>query len=168
MQPRNERSNVTQRRSLVVLIALCVVAEAGCATRAVPPRQAPEASASSTLPSQPSRDRSARTYGWVSLSVGVEATAVALVTSGMMLHEKNVRDGHCDAQKVCSTDGANANASLSQLGWWNAAAWVVAAAGLGVGGYLLWSHPTEGRASTTGLAVGPVGTGMGLELGSGF
>jgi hypothetical protein len=85
-----------------------------------------------------------------------------------MLHEKNVRDGHCDAQKVCSTDGANANASLSQLGWWNAAAWVVAAAGLGVGGYLLWSHPTEGRASTTGLAVGPVGTGMGLELGSGF
>jgi hypothetical protein len=167
MRPRNERSNAGKRRPLVVLTALCIVAEAGCAAHAVPPPQAPGASASSTPASQPSRDRSARTYGWVSLSVGVEATLVALVTSGMMLHEKNVRDGHCDTQKVCSIDGANANTSLSQLGWWNATAWVVAVAGLGVGGYLLWSHPVEGRAST-GVAVEPVGTGVGLGLRGGF
>ena len=167
MRPPSKRSNATQGRSLAVLAALCIVAETGCATRAVPPTQAPEASSSPAPSSRPSRDRSARTYGWVSLSVGVEATVVALVTSGMMLHEKNVRDGHCNAQKVCSIEGANANTSLSQLGWWNAAALVVAAAGLGVGGYLLWSHPTEGRVST-GVAVGPVGTGVGLGLRSAF
>jgi hypothetical protein len=103
----------------------------------------------------------------VSVSVGAEAAVIALVTSGMMLHEKSVRDAGCDAQKACSLAGLNANASLTQLGGWNAAAWIAAVAGIGVGGYLLWSHPV-GERSRVGVAVDPVGSGIGLGVRSTF
>lgn len=92
---------------------------------------------------------------------------IAIITSAMMLHENSVRDGSCDAQKICTPTGFDANASLGQLGTWNAAAWVVALGGLGVGSYLLWTHPVEGK-SQVGVGVDPVGTGLGLGVRSTF
>ncbi|MGO9835965.1 MAG: hypothetical protein ACLP1X_17315 [Polyangiaceae bacterium] len=143
-----------------------VAAGTGC-TRTSPPPQSPGAASTATPSSNRSADRTARTYGWVSISVGAEAAVLTAITSVMMLLEQSVRDGNCDAQKVCSLAGVSANSSLAQLGGWNAAAWIVASAGLGVGGYLLWSHPGDNGARVD-VAVDPVGTGMGLGLRSAF
>ncbi len=103
----------------------------------------------------------------MSVSIGAEATVIAIITSAMMLHENSVRAGDCDTQKVCTTAGIDANATLGQLGTWNAAAWVVALGGLGVGSYVLWTHPVEGK-SQVGVAVDPIGTGLGLGVRSTF
>jgi hypothetical protein len=131
----------------------------------VPP-QSPDSAASSSRP-PPHAGRTARTYGWVSVSLGAEAAVIAIITSAMMLHDNSVREANCDGQKVCTPAGIDANAGLAQLGTWNAAAWAVALGGLGVGSYLLWTHPVEGK-SQVGVAVDPVGTGLGLGVRSTF
>jgi predicted MFS family arabinose efflux permease len=159
------------RRSLTQPIAaaiavLGVAAGTGC-TRTLPPPQSPGAASAPTQSSDVSANRTARIYGWVSISVGAEAAVLTAITSVMMLRAQSVRDGNCDAGRMCTLVGVDANSSLGQLGGWNAAAWIVAAAGLGAGGYLLWSHPGDGG-SRVGVAVDPVGTGMGLGLRSTF
>jgi hypothetical protein len=103
----------------------------------------------------------------VSVAVGAEAVVIAVVTSGMMLHEKSVRDSNCDTQKVCNQVGFDANGTLGLLGGWNAGAWIVAAAGLGVGGFLLWTNPADGG-QRAALTVAPTGSGVGLGVRSCF
>jgi hypothetical protein len=163
-ESRGPKSLAT-RLALISLAISIAASSSGCASPSVPPRS-PGSAASSTSP-PPHADRTARTYGWVSVSIGAEATAIAIITSAMMLHENSVREANCDGQKVCTPTGIDANATLSQLGTWNAAAWVVALGGLGVGSYLLWTHPVEGK-SQVGVAVDPVGTGLGLGVRSTF
>jgi hypothetical protein len=105
----------------------------------------------------------------VSIAIGSEAGLLALATSGMMLHDKSVRDSQCtveNAQKVCSQDGYSANSSLANLGGWNAAAWTVAAVGIGVGVVLLVTHPNKAQ-PTTALTVGPAPAGTGAGVGVG-
>ena len=89
------------------------------------------------------------------------------ITSVMMLHEQSLRNANCDTEKICTLAGVNANSSLGQLGGWNATSWIVTVAGLSAGGYLLWSH-REDNGARVGVAVDPVGTGMGLGLRSTF
>jgi hypothetical protein len=48
---------------------------------------------------------------------------------------------------------------------WNAGAWVLAAAGLGVGSYVLLSHPVSEHTSIT---LAPSGTTAGLGLSGTF
>jgi hypothetical protein len=100
--------------------------------------------------------RSARDLAWVSLGIGATAAVVAGVTGVMMLHYQGQRSSDCDGNKVCSTDGLNANTQLSQIGPWNAAAFGVAAVGLGLGAYLMLTNKADDGAHTA-LGVTPGG-----------
>jgi hypothetical protein len=111
--------------------------------------------------------QTARTIGWVIVSVGAEAAFVALATSVVILHDRSSRADGCDAQKVCSTDGFGANAQIGSLVGWNAGAWVMAIAGAGVGTYLVLTNPPrqDGRAE---VGVTTTGTGVALSLRGSF
>jgi hypothetical protein len=152
-----------------LLLAASLAAQSGCASESMLRVDSPEgavlAPAASSLPSadphddEPKSDpTTARTIGWVSIAVGSEAAIVAGVTSGLMLNDKSTRDSNCNAQKVCSTIGFNANNQLGALAGWNAAAWVTAAAGLGLGTVLILTHPltrhSEVYVSPAGVALG--------------
>jgi hypothetical protein len=113
-----------------------------------------------------SSGRTARVLGWVTLSLGAEAAIVAVTTSFLLLHEKNVRDAECDAQKTCSQRGLDANSSIASLVSWNTASWIVAAAGLGGGAFLLLTHRPEAR--QTAIGVSPSAAGVELKLWSTF
>jgi hypothetical protein len=84
-----------------------------------------------------------------------------------MLHQKSKRDADCDAAKVCSQDGINANTQLAALSGWNAGSFIVAAAGLGVGAFLLLTSSVEGDKQTA-IGVAPTGSGAGLNLKGSF
>ena len=131
-----------------------------------PPREA------TTEEKSAANHRTGRVAGYVALAVGAQATIVALVTSGMMLHEDGLRSDACDAQKRCSQAGIDANENLSQLAGWNAGAWALGAVGLGVGTVLLVLNPASEKASARpakGLSLGaPPGGGAGLGLGGSF
>jgi hypothetical protein len=96
-----------------------------------------------------------RAIGWVAVAVGGEATAIAVITSFMMLHDNDVRNTDCP-NKVCTQSGIQANTSLHQLEGWNAAAWVVGAIGIGGGAFLLLTNPSD-RALHTQVGVTPGG-----------
>ena len=102
--------------------------------------------------------------GWVFIAIGAEAATVALVTSGLLLHDKGVRSSECDGQKVCSSDGLDANNRIKSLAGWNAGAYALAAVGLGVGAFLVLTNPASDGATRTAIGVGPNGSGVGLDL----
>jgi hypothetical protein len=128
---------------------------------APPPAEAPPESASS--PATRSRETSPhyerqlnRIWGWVSLAVGVQAVGLAVGTSVMMLHQNDLRKADCEG-KACSAAGLNANAELASLSPWNIGSWVVGAAGLGIGAYLLLTHPSDKELGVqVGVAPGGV------------
>jgi hypothetical protein len=80
----------------------------------------------------------------------------------MLLHEKAVRDEECNAQKLCSQRGLDANGSIATVVGWNTAAWIVMAAGLGAGAYLLFTNRPDSKPSAT-IAVAP--NPKGIEIG---
>ena len=108
-----------------------------------------------------------RALGWVAVSIGSAAGAVALGTSYVMLQAQSDRNSGCDAQKMCTQSGLDANARLGQLAGWNAGAWIVAAAGIGTGVFLLLTNPSDKELGTQ-VGIGPSGSGMGLSLRRGF
>jgi hypothetical protein len=112
-------------------------AEAGAGTGASDKRRRGEGT------SEHAARQTNRALGWVAISIGAEAAVVAGVTSVMMLHYQSERSSDCDANKVCSADGLNANAQLGLLGGWNAGAYAVAAVGLGAGLFLLLTNPSD-------------------------
>jgi hypothetical protein len=147
-----------------MLVAICMattVGAAGCAARGRPPQDP------SDSPRSRSTSDSTRTYGWVVLGAGGSATILAVGTSILMLHDKGVRDSNCNADKVCALAGFNANEDLKYTAGWNAGAWIAAAAGLGVGSVLILST-TDGAGRRSDVAVKPVGSGVGLGVGSTF
>ncbi len=118
--------------------------------------------------------RAARVAGWVTLAIGIQATTVALVTSGMMLHEDSIRDSECNPDKRCTQAGIDSNENLQQLGTWNAGAWVVGLGGIAVGTVLLLLNPAKDRSprpgpsreneKKAGLVLGaPGGPGLGIQ-----
>jgi hypothetical protein len=134
----------------------------------VPPPPAPSAPPSRSDETQQRQRRdTARTYGWIAIGLGSLAGVVALYTSGEMLHDKSVRDAHCSAAKACDTDGLNANTDLAGASGWNIGSWVVAAAGLGAGAFLLLTNPGDKQKSTQ-VGVAPSGNGASLTLRSAF
>jgi hypothetical protein len=108
-----------------------------------------------------------RVLGWISLSIGAEAAIIAVVTTGMIEHQKSIRDDNCNAQKVCNTDGFNAAGTISTIVPWNTAAYFVAAAGLGVGTVLVLISP-PGSEKSTAITVSPASSGMQLGVRSTF
>ena len=119
-----------------------------------------------------------RTYGWITFAIGANAAVVAVVTSFMLLHQNSVRGSECDAQKVCSQAGLDANDKIGALAGWNAGAWAVAAVGIVGGAVLVIANPPDSKragskqstttAGTTYLGVAPNGSGLGLNLQSIF
>ena len=161
----------------------------GCAARPTPPpdsprlvlaksvpaeeasQDAPRAAATAPLPPPPAAnygDPVARTHGWIIVGLGAQAGAVAIATSVMMLHQSSVRDRECDAQKVCSQAGLDANTKLHSLAGWNAGAWTLAAVGLGVGAFIVITNPRESAAPRTAVGLAPNGSGLGLDVRSQF
>jgi hypothetical protein len=182
----------------VVGLLLSGMLVAGCANanQAPPPQNASDAktanananangtgSASSTSGDDPASESAdpnklTRYTGWIVGAVGAQAAVLAVATSFMMLHENSVRSSDCNAQKVCTSDGVDANNKLGLMGAFNATSWVVAAAGLGVGAYLVIASPPKNDASTmkqlqpdtptASIGVGPNGSGVGLNFRSLF
>ena len=162
------------RRPIALLLALLPALSAleGCATHATASATSPTSSATAsgdapaTGSNESAEDRHsrhmARTTGWIATSIGAGAGILALGTSILMLKDKGDRDSNC-SDKVCNPNGITANSQLSDLGPWNAAVWVVAAAGLGAGAFLLFTNPADdGRSTQVGVTPG------GLSLRSTF
>jgi hypothetical protein len=127
------------------------------------PSEAPPAATEETPIHAPHAANTARTIGWISIAIGAEAAITAVVTSAMALHEKGVRDDNCNAAKVCSQTGIDANVTLGTLFGWNTASWIVGVAGLGVGTVLvLTSRPIKN--DQVALTVGPTSGGAAVAL----
>ena len=101
------------------------------------------------------------------VGIGADAAVVALGTSIVILHDKSVRDGNCNADKVCSPSGFSANGDIGTLTRWNTGAWIVAALGLGVGGVLVLTD-LAGSSQRAAITVNAVGSGAGLGVESSF
>jgi hypothetical protein len=150
------------------LAAFLAVASAGCAANGPAARDAHDADAGTTHAPPPRDGRATRrVLGWVSLAVGAEAAIAAIVTSGMLVHEKSVLDGQCNSQKQCTPQGLDAAGAISSVTPWNTGTWVLAAAGLGAGAALLLTARPDEPASTA-ITVTPEGSGAGVELRSRF
>jgi hypothetical protein len=131
------------------------LALAGCASAAAPhpivaaapssEGDAPPVSqeAATSRESSPHQTRQMnRVWGWVSLAAGVQGAGLAAVTSFMMLHQNSIRNADC-TDKACTTTGLNANREIDSLAPWNAGAWIVGVAGVGIGAFLLLSNPSD-------------------------
>jgi hypothetical protein len=119
-----------------------------------------------TYPERDSRQLG-RTWGWAAISIGAAAGVLALGTSGLMLHDLSVRGADCSSNKVCTPDGATANAALADIAPWNVATWVITAVGLGVGVYFLVTNPTD-QAMGTQVGIVPNGSGATLSARGSF
>jgi hypothetical protein len=144
-----------------------------------PPSPAPAATAESSGPppsrtsttDQAAHDRETRqlgrTWGWAAVSIGASASLLAIGTSVLMLEDNSTRNSNCNAQKVCNASGITANGQLNDLAPWNTGLWITGILGLGIGAYLLITHPTD-RATGTQVGVAPNGSGASFELRSSF
>jgi hypothetical protein len=127
-------------------------------------------SKASTNADSPSERRSRqldRTWGWVLVGTGGAAGAVAIGTSVLMIVDKSTRDSDCSAAKVCSAAGLAANTQIADVAGWNTGAWILAAAGVGIGAFLLITNPTD-RAKAVQVGVAPNGAGADLNLRAAF
>jgi hypothetical protein len=160
--------------SLAVAVALACSACAGNGAGARDPHDADwttstgaSTDASTSAPPRHDGRATRRTLGWVSLAVGAEAAIAALVTSGMLVHQKSVLDAQCNAQKQCSSTGVDAAGAISSLTPWNTATWITTAVGLGAGTALLLTSRPDAPAGTA-ITLTPEGAGAGLGLRSRF
>lgn len=156
------------------LILASLLAASACAPAVVPPaspaRGAPSSSLSRKSETYEERERRqlGRAWGWAAVGIGATASVFAIGTSVILLQDASTRSSNCNAQKICNPDGITANAQLSDLGPWNAATWIIGIAGLGIGAYLLVTHPTDRAMGWTQVGVQPNGSGASLELRSSF
>lgn len=128
---------------------------------------APADGKKSETPDEREARQRARMDGWIAIGIGSSAALIALGTSLVMLHDKNVRDSECDGNKSCTSAGLSANNELGQLVGWNIGAFAVAAVGLGVGAFLVLTNPSD-REMGTQVGIAPTGSGTGFVLRSTF
>jgi hypothetical protein len=138
---------------------------------APPPPEPPEGNQAASKKSETWQERQdrqlGRNWGWTAVSIGASAGVLAIGTSILMLEDNSTRSSNCNGQKVCNANGLTANAQLTDLGPWNAGFWAVGVVGLGVGAYLLLTHPTD-KDMATRVGVAPNGSGASFELRSSF
>jgi hypothetical protein len=163
-------TGMVSRRPLAIAL---VLASAGCATGGAAgggtlARDAHDTGAEGSTP-PPKHDGRAtrRTLGWVVLSVGGEAAVAAIVTSIMLVHDKSILDSQCNAQKLCTENGADAAGAISSLKPWNTGTWIAGIVGVGAGAALLFTSQPDKPASTA-ITLSPEGSGAGLGLRSQF
>ena len=112
-----------------------------------PKKQLPPVSSSSN-----SRD-----WGYVLTAVGLAGVTVGAATGLMLMSKDDTIDEHCNADKRCDEEGAEAASDASTLEPINLVSWSVGIVGLGAGGYLLLTaEPSNG--DTTGFAAAVGGT----------
>jgi hypothetical protein len=170
------RSSILVSTLLGVSCASCAAATPPAVTpppRLVLAEATPESStmpARSEPPADPESEHHARqmnrVWGWTALSVGIDASILAIVTSGMMLHQASLRNDGC-AQKVCDSAGLAANGKLHDMAPWNAGAWAVAVVGVPVGVFLLVTNPAD-KSKHAEVGAGQTGSGSGLILRGSF
>jgi hypothetical protein len=161
-------SSVPARDASAERVRVDGIAEAQPSPPATPPA-AGAADSDGMDGSQPGRDphRMRRVLGWITLSIGIEASVLAAVTSALIEHQKGVRDDGCNAQKVCDAAGFAAVGTIDTLIPWNTASWFVGAAGLAAGtALLLTSQPESAR--RTAITLSPNSSGLGLGVRSTF
>ncbi|MCC6648269.1 MAG: hypothetical protein IT374_22205 [Polyangiaceae bacterium] len=101
-----------------------------------------------------------RTAGWIALGAGGVVFGVGVVTGVMVLGKKSTVDANCDADKRCNQAGADAADAGRTLGKVSGVSFVLGAAGLGVGGYLLATSPR--RETAIAPWFGPGAGGLSL------
>jgi hypothetical protein len=113
-----------------------------------------------------------RTIGFVVGGIGVAGLAAAAVTGFMLLDAKSTADERCtpkcaDANGAFDSEGADAVKRGQTLVPINAVAWIVAVAGIGVGGFLVLTSPSsssKAKSAATGPQVGAMLTPQGGSL----
>jgi hypothetical protein len=154
--------------AIVLLLACAGCATGGTAGGSATPLDAHDAEGGGGWQPPKHDGRSTRrTIGWVTLSLGAEAAVAAIVTSILIVHDKSVLDGQCNAQKLCTQDGADAAGAISGLKAWNTGTWIAGIVGLGAGAALLLTSQPDKPASTA-ITLSPEGSGAGLGLRSQF
>jgi len=102
---------------------------------------------------------SKRTVGWVIGGVGVAGVAAAASSGFMLMGKRNTADAQCP-DKVCNEEGASAVDAGKTLLVVNTISWVVAAAGLGVGAYLILSSSDSKPTAVLAPTVTPTGAAL--------
>lgn len=104
-----------------------------------------------------------RTLGWIAGGVGVAGAAGGVISGLAVAREKQTVVGHCTGH-ACDQAGVDAARRGKTLLVVNAASWATAAAGIGLGTYLLLSAPAAPRREIglvedgAGVAVSYVGS----------
>jgi hypothetical protein len=102
-----------------------------------------------------------RTWGYVLGGVGAAGLVVAGVTGFILKDKQNTINQHCDDRKICDAQGLDAVSSGQNLAPVYVTAWIVAAAGLASGGYLLLTSDAETRRPVqVGASALPGGGGL--------
>ncbi len=104
-------------------------------------------------PAEVARRAQWRTVGWGALGLGLAGAAAAVVTGIMVLQDKKTADANCPNMGCVNQKGLDAVSQGKTLVGLNAAAFAVAAVGLGAGAYLVLSNPP----SPVTAALGPSG-----------
>jgi hypothetical protein len=112
---------------------------------------------------QPGADGSAegstkRTAGYVALGAGGLGLVVGTVTGILVLTNKSTMESHCDQNFACDSEGLDAASAGQTFSTISTVSFVVAAAGAGLGAYLLLSDDAD-EGSRTGLAFTPSANG---------
>jgi hypothetical protein len=101
-----------------------------------------------------------QTLGWVTGGIGVAGIGTGVITGIMLANAKSTVEANCN-EKICTNQqGIDAASSGQTLLVVNTAAWIVGAAGVGLGAYFLLSS-SPGRPAA---AVVPVVSAEGAAL----
>jgi hypothetical protein len=101
-----------------------------------------------------------RTLGYALGGVGVAGVGTAIISGVLLNKKKSTVESDC-SQKVCATQaGIDAASSGRTLLVVNTAAWIVGAAGLGVGAYFILTSTPASQTSGWIPSVGPNGAGL--------
>lgn len=100
-----------------------------------------------------------RKLGFALTGVGAAGLGVAAISGLLVLTKKHAVDDGCQPDKSCTAEGLAAAHSGHTLQTVSNISWVVGAAGLGVGAYLLWSGEPSAQPSTAILFSTTPGAG---------
>jgi hypothetical protein len=107
---------------------------------------------------------SKRTIGWIAGGVGAAGLLTAIVTGLMISDRKTTYDEQCKTSPCASQEGLDAQASGKTLMTVNAVAWVLGAAGLGVGAYFLLTPAKDGPQADVHATAVPGGGAVRLRV----
>lgn len=99
-----------------------------------------------------------KTLGWILAGVGAGSGVAAVVTSVLLIHDKNVVDSNCPNKACVNQTGLDAATSGKTLAVVNAVTFAGAALGLGFGAYFVLSGPRTRRAVAFAATAGPTST----------